>query len=75
MASNKPSANSGTMIALFGVLLISGSLLGLMSLVLPQVAGVIIVVLVIFVLPISFHYFVWGRWLSRMKRPDDDNDA
>jgi hypothetical protein len=72
MTSHNPSPNTGTMIALFGLLLIAGGLLALMALVLPQVAGVVLVILIVFVLPISFHYVVWGRWLSKMKPPEDD---
>ena len=72
--SSKPQSNAGTAIALFGLLLISGAILGLMSLVLPQVAGVLLVVLLVFVMPIMFHYLVWGRWLSRMQAPVDEEN-
>jgi hypothetical protein len=70
----KPQSNAGTAIALFGLLLISGAILGLMSLVLPQVAGVLLVVLLVFVMPIMFHYLVWGWWLSRMNTPEDEEN-
>jgi hypothetical protein len=70
----KPQSNAGTAIALFGLLLISGAILGLMSLVLPQVAGVLLVVLLVFVMPMVLHYLVWGWWLSRMQAPVDDEN-
>lgn len=70
----RPQSNAATTIALLGLLLISGAILGLMSLVLPQVAGVLLVILLIFVIPITLHYLVWGWWLSQMKdeNPEDD---
>lgn len=70
--SRKPQSNAGTAIALFGLLLASGAILGLMSLVLPQVAGVLLVVLLIFVVPMALHYLVWGWWLSQMKDEEDE---
>ena len=72
--SQRPESNSGTAIALFGLLLISGAILGLMSLVLPQVAGVLLVVLLVFVVPMALHYVVWGWWLSQMKDVEDEED-
>jgi hypothetical protein len=64
---NSPSgsqSNAATAIALLGLLLISALLLGLMALVLPQVLGVLAVIL-IFALPAAIHYLVWGWWLSQ----------
>ena len=59
---------------MFGLLLATGAILGLMSLVLPQVAGVLLVVLLVFALPISYHYLVWGRWMSRIRDEENSND-
>lgn len=75
-SSSRPQSNAGTAIALFGLLLVSGAILGLMSLVLPQVAGVLLVILLIFVFPMILHYLVWGWWLSQMKEdPEDKEDG
>jgi Flp pilus assembly protein TadB len=72
--SSRPQSNAGTAIALFGLLLISGAILGLMSLVLPQVAGVLLVILLVFVLPMALHYLVWGWWMSQMKDSEEERD-
>lgn len=74
-SSGRPQSNAGTAIALFGLLIISGALLGLMSLVLPQVAGILLVVLLVFVLPMVLHYLVWGWWFSQMKDTEADEEA
>ena len=72
MASRNQS-NAATAIALLGLLLISAAILGLMALVLPQLLGVLIVIL-IFAVPAVFHYLVWGWWLSQMRdaQPADE---
>jgi hypothetical protein len=70
--SRQPQSNAGTAIALFGLLVISGAILALMALVLPQVAGVLAVVLLIFVMPMMLHYVVWGWWLSQVKEEDQE---
>lgn len=68
--SNQSSA--ATLLALFGLLLIGGGLLGLTALVLPFVWGFVIVAM-LFIVPIAFHYLVWGWWMSQMKdEPPDD---
>jgi hypothetical protein len=46
--------------------LISAALLGLMAMVLPQLLGIVVVVL-IFAVPAAFHYLVWGWWLSQVR--------
>ena len=33
----------------------------------PSIAGLLIVGL-LFVLPALFHYFVWGRWMERVRQ-------
>jgi len=63
---SRNQSNGATAIALFGMLLISGALLALMALVLPQLLGVLVVIL-IFAVPAAFHYVVWGWWLSQAR--------
>lgn len=58
--------DAGTSLALFICLLIGSALFALVSLVFPQVQGLIIVSL-LFVVPTIFHYFVWGRWMMRVR--------
>ena len=62
-------ANVATAIALFGLILISAALLGLMAMVLPQLLGIVVVFLV-FLVPAAFHYVVWGWWLSQMREEE-----
>jgi hypothetical protein len=72
---NAPSAsesNVATAIALFGLVLFAGALLGLMAMVLPELLGILIVIL-IFAVPAAFHYLVWGWWLSQMR--DEELEA
>jgi len=71
--ANRNQSNAATAIALLGLLLVSAAILGLMALVLPQLLGVLIVVL-IFAVPAVFHYLVWGWWLSQMRdnQPGDE---
>jgi hypothetical protein len=74
---NSPSSgqsNAATAIALLGLLLISAALLGLMALVLPQVLGILVVIL-IFAVPAVFHYLLWGWWLSRVRDRESDADV
>jgi hypothetical protein len=73
-APSEAESNAATWIALFGLLLIGGALLGLTVLVLPQFLGVIAVAGGLFAVPIAFHYLVWGWWMSQMKDeyPEDD---
>jgi uncharacterized membrane protein len=70
----RSQSNAGTAIALLGLLLISAAILGLMALVLPQLLGVLVVIL-IFAVPAVFHYLIWGWWLSQMRdtAPDDES--
>ncbi|HTI49425.1 MAG TPA: hypothetical protein VL475_00685 [Planctomycetaceae bacterium] len=73
-AAKSGQSNAGTFIALFGLILMGGSLVGLTALVLPQFLGLVLVVGGLFVVPALFHYLVWGWWLSQIKdeNPDDD---
>jgi len=69
--SKDSQENAGTMIALFGMLIIGGGLLGLMALVLPQFLGVIAVIGAFFIVPAVFHYLVWGWWMSQIKEDEE----
>jgi hypothetical protein len=71
----QPQSNSGTILALFGVILIGGALLGLVALVMPQVMGIVVVVGGLFIVPLVLHYLTWGWWLSQMKdeRAEDES--
>lgn len=63
--------NLGTLIALAALVLASFGFLLLISTVLPQVMWLVVVVVGFFLLGL-FHYFTWGRWLSRMTAQDED---
>jgi hypothetical protein len=71
-SSSNGQSNAATAIALVGLLLISAALLGLMALVLPQLLGILIVIL-IFAVPAAFHYLIWGWWLSQVR--DQEREA
>jgi hypothetical protein len=74
---NAPStsqSNVATAIALFGLVLLAAALLGLMAMVLPELLGILIVIL-IFAVPAAFHYLVWGWWLSQMREEELDAEA
>ena len=71
-APSSSQSNAATAIALFGLVLLAAAMLGLMALVLPQLLGILVVIL-IFAVPAAFHYLVWGWWLSQMR--DDDPEA
>lgn len=66
-------SNAGTAIALVGLVFMSIALLGLMALVLPQLLGVLLVIL-IFAVPAAFHYLVWGWWLSQARNAENDEE-
>ena len=52
-----------------GLILMSLAMLGLMALVLPQLLGVLVVIL-IFAVPAVFHYLIWGWWLSQARNSE-----
>jgi hypothetical protein len=72
--TTRSQSNAATAIALFGLILMSAALLGLMALVLPELLGVLLVIL-IFAVPAFFHYLIWGWWLSRALNSPPDNDS
>ncbi len=72
--SNSPrdeNRNTATFLALFGLLAVAGGLLFLTAMVLPQIFFLLLVI-VGFVFSIAFHYVIWGRWLSKSTRHDED---
>ncbi len=75
MSSTSPPSQSekniATLIALTGVLLVTVGLIALITMVIPQFL-LVVVVFFGFVIMIAFHYFVWGRWLSKQKQEDED---
>jgi hypothetical protein len=68
-------SNAATVVALFGLLVIGGGLMGLIALVLPQFMAVLLVVGGLFVLPVAFHYLVWGWWLSQMREREGKEEG
>ena len=68
-----PQRNSGTALALLGILLAMGLLMGLIALVLPQILGLVLVVFGFFFLGV-FHYLVWGWWLKVTPDQEDDDE-
>lgn len=64
--------NMPTFVALAAMLFVGGGLLFLVSLVLPQAAGLILV-LIGFVLFGFLHYITWGRLLARRHSEEDDD--
>lgn len=72
--SDRTSRDIRTYGVLAGLLMIALFLLALAAMIMPQVAGLIIVVLG-FAGAITLHYFVWGRWLSRLPPPPEDDEA
>lgn len=66
-------ANSATFAALFGLAFLAIGLLAMVSLVLPQVRG-LVVVLVVGVAFFSIHYVVWGRLLTRLREQQAEEE-
>lgn len=61
--------NLGTAIALGGLLAVGGGLFALVMVVLPIARGFCWVGLIV-LLPALFHYFIWGRWMSRVREQE-----
>lgn len=59
-------SNGATALLLFALGLCAFGLVGIVALVLPQAAGLILVVAG-FSLPIVLHYLIWGRMMSRFR--------
>jgi hypothetical protein len=71
--SRPQQSNAPTILALLGLLAMGAGLLGLIALVLPQVFGLLAVVLGFFAFG-AIHYLLWGWWL-RPVPVDDDRDG
>lgn len=61
--------NSATFAALTMVLLVSGGLLALVALVLPQVLWMVVIAIGL-ALTVVLQYLVWGRWLLAKLRDE-----
>ena len=72
--TTRNQSNAGTAIALAGMILLSAAMLGLMALVLPQLLGVLVVIM-IFAVPAAFHYLIWGWWLSQTRGAQSDDET
>ena len=59
-----------TFLALFGLLVVATALLVLMALVYPGFLGILLVVYG-FGIMMLFHYLVWGWWLSRAVKDEE----
>jgi len=70
----KQASGAGTAIALLGLLIATGLLIGLGTMVMPQVFGLIGVVFG-FICFGCLHYLLWGWWLRAIPPEDDDEDA
>jgi hypothetical protein len=73
--SQKSNADAATMMALAGLLLAGGVLLGLTAFIIPGLLGIVMVVL-LFGLGAMVQYIVWGRWMSQsVAETEEDADA
>ena len=68
----QPEKNIATLIAFTGGLIVMGGLIAFLSMVTPFFLYMVLVAFG-FVLLIAFHYFTWGRWLSKQE-PEDEYD-
>ncbi len=68
--SGPAQSNAPTILALLGLLAIGAGLLGLIALVLPQVFGLLAVVLGFFAFG-AIHYLLWGWWLRPVPIEDE----
>lgn len=68
----KNPGNSGTALALFALLVVAGALIGLGTLVMPQVFGLPAVIFGFFCFG-AIHYLLWGWWFRTLP-PDDDEE-
>jgi hypothetical protein len=75
--SGPAQSNAPTILALLGLLAVGAGLLGLVALVLPQVFGLLAVVLGFFAFG-AIHYLLWGWWMHPLPIKDDpdlDNES
>lgn len=64
-------ANGGTYLAMTFIVICVAAFIALTSLILPQIRGLIIVVIGMCAF-IGLHYLTWGRWLTRISNAADD---
>ena len=74
MDQDQPSGDQSTWLALVALLFISAGLMGIMFVVLPDMALLLLVVAG-FALFILLHYFTWGYWMMRAHRRGEEIDA
>lgn len=67
--SKKEQSNAPTILALLGLLGVAAGLMGISALVLPQIFGLLAVVLGFFAFG-AIHYLLWGWWMHPL--PVDD---
>ena len=72
--SGPAQSNAPTILALLGLLGIAAGLLGLTALVLPQVFGLLAVVVGFFAFG-AIHYLLWGWWLRPIPIEDETDSA
>jgi Flp pilus assembly protein TadB len=66
--------NAGTFVALFGLLLAAAGLFLVIVMVLPQMAGILVVVMG-FVLLVGTNYAIWGWWYTELAQDEDEEPA
>lgn len=71
MDRDQPSGDQSTWLALVALLFIGGGLLGIMFVVLPDMALLLLVVAG-FALFILLHYLTWGYWMMRAHRRGEE---
>jgi hypothetical protein len=72
--TGRSQSNAPTILALLGLLGVAAGLLGLSALVLPQVFGLLAVVLGFFAFG-AIHYLLWGWWLRPLPVEDEVEPA
>lgn len=65
------TSNAATLIALLALMVMALGFLILVAVVWPAALGFVAVVAGIFLF-VSFHYLVWGWWLQRLRRDEDE---
>ena len=71
---SKEELDSATIIALCGVLALGGAILGLTAMVFPNVLALVALVAG-FTGFIGVQYLLWGRWLTKKIREEEENTA
>ena len=68
------SSGGGTALALFALLAVAGGLIGLGTMVMPQVFALPAVVFGFFCFG-ALHYVLWGWWLKPQPPEDEEEDS